>query len=409
MGVTADAAKQRVFRAVDKLRSRLARRGVALTAAALATVIGARGVEAAPLGLATTVTAGTAAAATSATAPALAHGAARLMTLAKLKAAALAAAAALAVGGPTTAILLRASNHPQAAAPAAPRAPVIPVADNPPSLPPANPPGIDADWFPRFQAVYRLAEGQDVKRVPPPFIPERWDWWHSQQPGARPPKPGQPMFEKQFVIRADAASFRWRMVSVVDSTLSGAMVSVGGIRGVEVDGPENLRTLKLPGDWVYRATSTTEQRMAALEAIARNELGQKLRIRPANIRKDAVIVRGTLDMKGPVDASGRPILEFVRGEKMTHAPGASRAYPEQPYSAPLREAFDTAEQWYGLPVIDESGSARARVMLKLDIGPQKLKPDDELRRALGRLADQTGLDFTIEKRDLDVWQITADK
>jgi hypothetical protein len=74
----------------------------------------------------------------------------------------------------------------------------------------------------------------------------------------------------------------------------------------------------------------------------------------------------------------------------------------------LREVFDTAEQWYGLPVIDESNSERARVMLKLDMGPQKLKPEDELRRALGRLAEQTGLDYTIEKRDLDVWQIAPE-
>jgi hypothetical protein len=43
------------------------------------------------------------------------------------------------------------------------------------------------------------------------------------------------------------------------------------------------------------------------------------------------------------------------------------------------------------------------------MGPQKLKPEDELRRALGRLAEQTGLDYTIEKRDLDVWQVSADK
>jgi RNA polymerase sigma factor (sigma-70 family) len=402
LGVSPDAAKQRVFRAVEKLRGRLSGRGVALTATALAALIGSRAVEAAPVGLAGTVAAG----ATSPVAMSF-TAAAKVMTVAKLKIATAAAAAALVIGGSTAAVL-KYPTHPQAAAPGALRVPVIPVADNPPAPPPPAAP--NGDWFPRFEAVYGLAKGQVVKRVPPPFIAERWNWWKSQQPRIPPLKPGEQMFEKQFVIRFDGGrAYPWRMASVVDATLASAMANVGGIKPVEIDGPDDLRNLKMPGDWVFLRDSTTEQRMAALEAMARDELHKRLRIAPANVRKDAVIVRGTLDIKGPVDASGRPIVEFVRGEKVTLAPGASRAYPEQPFSAPLREVFDTAEQWYGLPVIDESNSERARVMLKLDIGPQKLKPEDELRRALGQLSQQTGLDFTIEKRDLDVWQVSADK
>src|SRR4051812_2097123 len=31
----------------------------------------------------------------------------------------------------------------------------------------------DAAWRPRFEAVYKLAPGQNVKLIPPPWIPER--------------------------------------------------------------------------------------------------------------------------------------------------------------------------------------------------------------------------------------------
>ena len=55
LDVTEDAARMRVDRALEKLRTLLARRGVASTAAALATVLGGQ-VAAAPAGLVTTIT-----------------------------------------------------------------------------------------------------------------------------------------------------------------------------------------------------------------------------------------------------------------------------------------------------------------------------------------------------------------
>ncbi len=60
--VTEDAARMRVDRALEKLRALLARRGVASTAAALATVLGSQ-VAAAPAGLATAITGAVAASA----------------------------------------------------------------------------------------------------------------------------------------------------------------------------------------------------------------------------------------------------------------------------------------------------------------------------------------------------------
>jgi RNA polymerase sigma factor (sigma-70 family) len=70
LALTDNAARMRVDRAVDKLRGRLARRGITSTAAALSLVLANQAVVAAPAGLAVTVTgtalagAGTAAAAT---------------------------------------------------------------------------------------------------------------------------------------------------------------------------------------------------------------------------------------------------------------------------------------------------------------------------------------------------------
>ncbi len=58
LDLTENAARMRVERALDKLRGKLARRGVTTTAAALAAVVGANAVQAAPAGFAAMISAG---------------------------------------------------------------------------------------------------------------------------------------------------------------------------------------------------------------------------------------------------------------------------------------------------------------------------------------------------------------
>src|SRR6185369_1619960 len=57
LGVSPNAAKTRVSRALEKLRRFFAHRGIAVSAAALAGAVSAHSVQAAPIGLAATVTA----------------------------------------------------------------------------------------------------------------------------------------------------------------------------------------------------------------------------------------------------------------------------------------------------------------------------------------------------------------
>jgi RNA polymerase sigma factor (sigma-70 family) len=66
LGLSENAARMRIERALDRLRERLARRGVTSTAAALGLVLTVQTVTAAPLGLAASITAGTLAAAAAA-------------------------------------------------------------------------------------------------------------------------------------------------------------------------------------------------------------------------------------------------------------------------------------------------------------------------------------------------------
>jgi RNA polymerase sigma factor (sigma-70 family) len=104
------AAQKRVTRAVEKLRKFFAKRGVTLTAAAIAGAVSANSVQAAPVGLAATVTAAAAkGAAVSASTLTLIKGALKIMAWTKMKMAIVVGAAAiLAIG--TTIVALKEIN-----------------------------------------------------------------------------------------------------------------------------------------------------------------------------------------------------------------------------------------------------------------------------------------------------------
>ena len=105
LGVSEDAAKKRVNRALEKLRNFFARRGVVLSTVAIAGIVSGNSVQAAPAGLAKAVAiaAGQGAAATASTLT-LVEETLRLMAWAKAKVAAATGAVVLFAAG-TTAVL----------------------------------------------------------------------------------------------------------------------------------------------------------------------------------------------------------------------------------------------------------------------------------------------------------------
>ena len=411
MGVSPEAAKQRIFRAIEKLRGRLSNKGVTMTAAALATSIGANAVQAAPAGLAANSIAGALGASASATvACGISKGTVNLMAWAKIKLAAVITVAGMTVAVPLAVVGTRAMGRVGGPGPL-PRAPVIPIADTPTAPPrPVDDKPAAGDWFTRFHAVYGLAKDQTVKLVPPPFIDERWNFWKSQQPGIPPLKPGEKMFEKMFIIQWDGNRYSWKLASVVDGTLATAMQWCGGVKGYDIVGDEKLLKAPMPGDWVYLRTTTTDDKMEALEAIARKQLNKKVRIRETTKEMAVVVIRGTFKPPGPAGANGRPLVEVGKGEKVEYPPGAPRAFPDKPWPAKLSDVFDrAAEEYFHLPFVDESGFSDTRVMMKEYLGPEKLGADQELERALASLSLQTGLDLQKEKRTRDVWEVIEEK
>src|SRR5262249_12826051 len=66
------------------------------------------------------------------------------------------------------------------------------------------------DWQARFNAVYNLKDGEDLKLIPPPFIPERLAYYRSVQPT---PIPGLASDPSSFI-------FNWTDNQLTFSTMS---------------------------------------------------------------------------------------------------------------------------------------------------------------------------------------------
>ena len=114
IGVTEDAAKKRVSRALDKIRAFLDRRGIALSAVALGSAIAANAVQAAPPAISQSITAALAVKGATATATTtLVTLTMKAMFHARLKFAAAIAALLLIVGGAGTLIALSPSGSKQ--------------------------------------------------------------------------------------------------------------------------------------------------------------------------------------------------------------------------------------------------------------------------------------------------------
>jgi len=122
LGTSEDAAKMRVSRALEKLRRFFARRGITLSATAIAGAVSASAVQAAPVTLAKSVSTVALAKGAAATGSILAimRGTMKLLLWAKMKTAAYITAAAIFAGGTTLAIKTAFAAQPAASAQADP-------------------------------------------------------------------------------------------------------------------------------------------------------------------------------------------------------------------------------------------------------------------------------------------------
>lgn len=188
--------------------------------------------------------------------------------------------------------------------------------------------GVEAEppaWLERFERAYRLGPGEVLRRIPPPFIPERSSYItrESNTLAAGGP-PAQLVFRwdgRLHRVHANPATLRALLRTLASDPTGGRATSD------TFDCPEDLKRAVVTGDWVVKAEASLEGRLKALERILRDELGLRLRFQRHRVERDVVIVsrkrgerpRAESQSKVHISADGKDLDSIIGGGSGTLA------------------------------------------------------------------------------------------
>ena len=367
LGANEEAAKKRVNRAVEKLQKFFLKRGITSTTASLAGAISANSVQTAPAMLAKTATAIALAkgAAASASTLTLIKGALKIMTWTKMKTAAV-------VG---LSVILTASVAPH----------VWYYHLGPDS------------WRHRFEAAYRLKDGQVLKYTAPAgYIRERAEFYHLYyfQPGQIPEgccysQTGQEM--------AFAGGIGEETISLHDTLCYLLKFSPN-----EIEGPDSLMFLNVTGDWTVRDGISRESLLAALEPILARITGHNIRFQKQTVEHDVIVAHGT-PRNNPDDFKIQIYSKDPNGDLVEGSAGDMKQFLKsvgdrvrvQFIDETSADAHSTQGNTFHWETHIDSESGR--------MGARRAELTDKV---LENISAQTGLSFTHEKRATEIWLLT---
>jgi beta-lactamase regulating signal transducer with metallopeptidase domain len=258
-------------------------------------------------------------------------------------------------------------------------------------------------WRQRFNEVYRLEEGQVLKRIAPPFIPERKDYYFDHNPDQAQAIPDGPRM----------MTFRW------DGKLDPEGMGFGGVRDLtepldlfglqsyEYEGPEELLSLKLPGDWIVRTGTTIEKRMKALQQLLVEELGRQINFKKRTVERNVIVASGSFKFH-PLSGTYNNNCLHLYSDKLDPDERSGGGTADS-VAELLTEIGDNVE----MPVIDETEThEEIRIPYRnyrsssLDRIKNDIEKARKLDMLLANLTKQTELKFKVERRPAEIWFVT---
>lgn len=273
-----------------------------------------------------------------------------------------------------------------------------------------GPPLPTLGWRERFDKVYSLDEGEVLRRVRTPFIPERQIYatqeLHYYSSTDNPPPPGYLFF------RLNGKLYNWTL-AMHECNLALVLHSMGLKRYEYSDRSEKLVRLKLGGDWIERKSAPMEDKLSALEKILEDELGRKIRFEKRRVnRGNGIIVRGQYK-RVPLEGVDRPeniylytdLHKDFRGPEPIAGGGTGS----------IAEMIEWVGSYFNRPVVIETEdlpditvSWHDSESLSFATADAKTKEEKQaiLDSALQNLSRQTSLQFEYGQCEQDVWFIT---
>jgi hypothetical protein len=267
------------------------------------------------------------------------------------------------------------------------------------------------EWREKFDAVYAPKEGEVLKRLMPPFIPERDDFYASHFPrmdqapsaiiilwfGSSPNVRG--MFSR--------SGEGWPLWVILREVL--------GLQGHEFDGPSLLLNRHFDGDWVVPISGVEKgfppiykrpDAKAMLDALARmisEDLGKPHVFVRETINREVIVAAGRPNPPGdrfqatPLELPLTGILfrsVFGGQGRIDHLLDQIPATTGWPVIMDIEQMPPFASFDWGTAESDKSVDENADEV-----------PREQMEALIGAIAEQTGIQLRIEEREITRWTL----
>ena len=266
------------------------------------------------------------------------------------------------------------------------------------------------DWRNRFDSVYSLADGEVIRWVRTPFIPERRFYTQELHYYSGTNNPPSPLYMS---FRWDGTLHQWTL-AMHECGLASVLTELG-LRRYEIDGPKELLQLQLGGDWIFRTGTPIEQGLRELERILERELGRRIRFLCQPVEREVIVVSGRYERKFRDGHEGENKIYLFAGD----APGGEMSTGGR---GSIAKIIDVLGARFNLPIVLEAHGIEDRILSYQAFLPALFtrKPgskesvpvpgdEEKLDSALANLKKQTSLEFTREIRPFNTWFVTETK
>ncbi len=377
LGITESAARKRVTRGVERLRNRLGATEAGIGTAAMI------GTPASMIALKAQLVHAVSGAAVVPHVAVAAKGAASLMTMAKVKITAAIILTATVVAGSTGVAVKLAHDASLRQTPG----PAVVLADAAPASPAKTP----------FDEVYGLDESEILRHIPPPFVPQRMEFYRKENPSQAQ---AMPKGDGMIVHWRDGKPHLWSMTYGPGYTIQDLLEYFQHQHGQNLEGDPALLSTVVPGDFSVREGWDQDQMRGALEQMLAEALRQDIRLTFREVDRPVVVLSGSWKGIKKVDATQQDSTVEIYGKQLnTHRELAGGGFGS------LQDFGDGLGEWIGQSVVFEVKDAPNQIAWRLnDLGgesPESRAHAHDKDLVLRHLQEQTGLTWKEETRKVN--------
>jgi len=262
-----------------------------------------------------------------------------------------------------------------------------------------------AAWRQRFEAVYSLEDGQILKRISPPFIPERRDYYineESQQASiiSEPPD--------RFIFHWDKKLKKWGLGFINTPDIDSTLRNVLRMNTFEYNGPDELLSLKLPGDWIVRDEAPQEEKLKALEQLVADEFGRSIRFEKRTVEQEIIVATGSFKFHPIPEAQQQNYVHLYVDELSMSGGGTVHSVAE------LLQKIGNRGNIFVVDRTEPSDENHIPYYLhrsSRDLRRMKSSPEktEKLKMFLANVTKQTELQFEVSQQPVEIWLLTEDK